>query len=174
MSSHLDVASQITRLKAHLANIRSTSHVWSTEAGFHLVCVRVGGDIGKVYEAGRVVKPLLGASVSTTTTSPPERATGLRPTTAKTGKNRPWTLPGLRRYGFLGQGSIPVSLSIRITTLKNSGRSLISTAHPIPEARPHPHSEAVKMDVFTEFRRGKTIENQELEPYTPAGSHLGQ
>ena len=30
------------------------------------------------------------------------------------------------------------------------------------------------MDVFTEFRRGKTIENQELEPYTPAGSHLGQ
>eukprot|EP00964_Phaeocystis_antarctica_P035221 scaffold20095_cov62-Phaeocystis_antarctica.AAC.3 len=72
MSSHLDVASQITRLKAHLANIRSTSHVWSTEAGFHLVCVRVGGDIGKVYEAGRVVKPLLGASVSTTTTSPPE------------------------------------------------------------------------------------------------------
>ena len=30
------------------------------------------------------------------------------------------------------------------------------------------------MDVFTEFRRGETIENQGLEPYTPAGSHLGQ
>ena len=31
------------------------------------------------------------------------------------------------------------------------------------------------MGIFTEFRRGKTIENQELEPYTPAGtSHLGQ
>ena len=30
------------------------------------------------------------------------------------------------------------------------------------------------MGIFTEFRRGKTIENQELEPCTPAGSHLGQ
>ena len=47
-------------------------------------------------------------------------------------------------------------------------------AHPIPEARPHPPSEAVKMDVFTDFRRGKTIETQKLDPYTPAGSHLGQ
>ena len=30
------------------------------------------------------------------------------------------------------------------------------------------------MGTFTEFRRGKTIENQELEPYNLAGSHLGQ
>ena len=30
-------------------------------------------------------------------------------------------------------------------TLKSSGRSLSSTAHPIPEARPQPPSEAVKM-----------------------------
>ena len=30
------------------------------------------------------------------------------------------------------------------------------------------------MDVFTDFRRGKTIETQKLDPYTPAGSHLGQ
>ena len=52
---------------------------------------------------------------------------------------------------------------------------MTSTAqHLIPEVRPHPPSEAVKLDVFTEFRRGKTIENRELEPYTPAGSHLGQ
>ena len=29
------------------------------------------------------------------------------------------------------------------------------------------------MDVFTEFWRGKTIENQEVEPYTPAGSPWG-
>ena len=74
---------------------------------------------------------------------------------AKNGKNRP--LPGLGRWV---QGSTPVvskPLSIRTTTLKSSGRSLTSTSHPIPEARPHPPSEAVKMDVFTEFRRGKTI-----------------
>ena len=29
------------------------------------------------------------------------------------------------------------------------------------------------MDVFTEFRRGKTIENRELEPYTPSGNYPG-
>ena len=27
--------------------------------------------------------------------------------------------------------------------------------------------------VFTEFRRGKTIENLELEPYTPSGNYPG-
>ena len=32
---------------------------------------------------------------------------------------------------------------------------------------------AVKMDVFTEFRRGKTIDNRELEPHTPSGNYPG-